>query len=476
MGRKKRLPLLEKVEILDVGAEGKAIAKKDGLVVFVEKVVPGDIADVQVIKKKKSFWLGRPVHFHQLSEKRIEPLCEHFGTCGGCKWQNISYADQLSFKQKIVGDSFQRIGKVELPEIAPILASGSTEYYRNKLEFTFSNKRWLTQEEIDKGDAFSERDAVGFHIAGMFDRIVDVQHCHLQRDPSNAIRLAIRDYAKKNNLSFFDLRDQNGFLRTLIIRTAETGEVMVTLAFFEEDKAAREGLLDFLKNKFPEITALLYVINGKGNDTLDGLEVQPYHGKDHMVEEMPSASPGLPPLQFKIGPKSFYQTNSKQAYELYKVALDFAQLTGKEVVYDLYTGTGTIAQFIASQAEKVVGVEYVAESIEDAKANAAMNNIGNTAFFAGDMKDVLNDAFVAANGHPDVIITDPPRAGMHADVIDTLLRIGANRIVYVSCNPSTQARDLALLDEKYRVTRIQPVDMFPHTHHVENVALLERRS
>jgi len=465
---RKSKPLLKKVTITDVAAEGKAMCRVDDRVVFVQRAVPGDVVDVQVTKKRKNYYEGFPVCYHEYSPIRQEPFCEHFGVCGGCKWQALPYDHQLKYKEREVINNLSRIGKIELPECMPIMGSEKTEFYRNKLEFTFSNNRWLSVEELNSDEPIEHRNGVGFHIPGMFDKVEDVKKCHLQKEPSNAIRLAIKDYALDNGLTFFDLKNQEGFLRTLIIRTSSTGELMVILTLFHEDKENREALLSYLKEKFPEITSLMYVINSKKNDTITDQDILLFSGRDHIFEEMEG-------LKFKIGPKSFYQTNSEQAYELYKVTREFANLQKHEVVYDLYTGTGTIANFVAAQAKKVVGVEYVPEAIEDAKVNSAINGIENTVFFAGDMKDVLNFDFITKQGHPDVMIVDPPRAGMHADVVQTILTTAPDRIVYVSCNAATQARDLNLLDDRYRVTKVQPVDMFPHTHHVENVVLLERK-
>ena len=469
MSRKRRKhPILEKLEIIDVAAEGKAIAKVDDLVIFVTKVVPGDIVDVQINKKKKNYREGYPVHFHKYSELRVEAACKHFGVCGGCKWQHLPYKDQLHYKQKQVLDSLERIGKVEVPEITPILAADDIYYYRNKLEFTFSSSRWLTREEMNIDDSGKNMSALGFHIPGMFDKIVDIEHCHLQKDPSNQIRLTVRDFALKHNLSFYNNKIQDGYLRNLIIRTSTTNELMVIISFHHEEKDSREQLLSHISEKFPEITSLMYVINPKGNDTITDLDVVTYKGRDHIFEEMEG-------LRFKIGAKSFYQTNSNQAYNLYKIARDFANLKGNETVYDLYTGTGTIANFIARNAKMVIGVEYVPEAIIDAKVNSEINNIDNTSFFAGDMKDVFTKDFLTKNGQPDIVITDPPRAGMHPKVIERLIEAAPPKIVYVSCNPATQARDVNLLSEKYKLTKTQAVDMFPHTQHVENVVLLERK-
>lgn len=469
--KKKELPLLEKVTITDVAAEGKAVAKVNELVIFVPYVVPGDVVDLQVKRKKNHYAEAVAVKFHEKSPLRTEPFCSHFGVCGGCKWQCLSYEEQLKYKQKQVFDNLTRIGKVELPEIRPILGSEKTRFYRNKLEFTFSNKRWLTEEEVKQDVKYDQMNAVGFHIPGAFDKVLAIDKCWLQDDISNQIRNAVRDYAYAHNFPFFDLRTQEGLLRNIMIRTSSTGELMVVLQCKVTDDEGRrkmEEILQFMADSFPQITSLMYVINNKCNDTIGDLDVEVFKGNDHIFEEMEG-------LRFKVGPKSFYQTNSEQAYNLYKVAREFAGLTGNELVYDLYTGTGTIANFVARQARKVVGIEYVPEAIEDAKVNSALNGIDNTLFYAGDMKDILTNDFIAEHGRPDVIITDPPRAGMHNDVIDVILAAEPKRIVYVSCNPATQARDLQLLDGKYKVTAVQPVDMFPHTHHVENVVQLERR-
>jgi 23S rRNA (uracil1939-C5)-methyltransferase len=469
MGRRKKdLPLLENIEITDVANEGKAIARVNDIVVFTQFVVPGDIVDIQVTRKKNSYMEGRVTQIHSYSAKRSEPFCSHYGVCGGCKWQILPYEEQIRHKEKQVYNHLTRIGKVEIPPISPILGSEDTIFYRNKLEFTFSNKKWLTYEQVSSGATFDNMNALGFHIPGMFDKVLDIDKCYLQNELCNEVRDEIKEYAYKNQLPFFDLRNHEGFLRTMVFRTSSTGEVMLILVFYHEEKEKREALLNFLHDKFPQITSLLYVINGKCNDTITDQEVHLFYGKDHIFEEMEG-------LRFKIGPKSFYQTNSKQAYELYKIARNYAQLTGDELVYDLYTGTGTIACFVAKNAKKVIGIEYVPEAIEDAKVNAKNNNIENTLFYAGDMKNILTKEFVQEHGRPDVIITDPPRDGMHPDVVETILLAEPKRIVYVSCNPATQARDLNLLDVKYKVTAIQPVDMFPHTHHVENVVALELR-
>ena len=469
MGRSRnKKPLYENVEITDIGSEGKAIGRVDDVVVFVPHAIPGDVVDVQVTKKRKRFREGRVVKYQQYSTDRVEAFCEHFGISGGCKWQYLPYEKQLFYKQKQVADQLSRIGKIELPEISPIQGSEKTTFYRNKLEFTFSDKRWLTQHEIENSGEIEQNDALGFHVPGVFSKVVDIEKCWLQGDPSNSIRNAVKEYAKKHGLDFFDIKEQKGFLRNLIIRTSTNGELMVIVSFFTDDKQKREGLLQMLAERFPEISSLMYVINQKGNDTILDQEIIVFKGNDHIFEEMEG-------LKFKIGPKSFYQTNSEQAYGLYKVTRDFARLTGNEMVYDLYTGTGTIANFVAHSAKKVVGVEYVPEAIEDAKLNSQINNISNTDFYAGDMKKVLDDDFISEHGHPDVIITDPPRAGMDTGVIETIINAAPQRIVYVSCNPATQARDLELLDAAYRVEKVQPVDMFPHTHHVENVVLLVKR-
>lgn len=447
------------------------MAKVNELVIFVPYIVPGDVVDLQVKRKKNHYAEAVAVKFHEKSPLRTEPFCSHFGVCGGCKWQCLSYEEQLKYKQKQVFDNLTRIGKVELPEFRPILGSEKTRFYRNKLEFTFSNKRWLTEEEVKQDVKYDQMNAVGFHIPGAFDKVLAIDKCWLQDDISNQIRNAVRDYAYAHNFPFFDLRTQEGLLRNIMIRTSSTGELMVVLQCKVTDDEGRrkmEEILQFMADSFPQITSLMYVINNKCNDTIGDLDVEVFKGNDHIFEEMEG-------LRFKVGPKSFYQTNSEQAYNLYKVAREFAGLTGNELVYDLYTGTGTIANFVARQARKVVGIEYVPEAIEDAKVNSALNGIDNTLFYAGDMKDILTNDFIAEHGRPDVIITDPPRAGMHNDVIDVILAAEPKRIVYVSCNPATQARDLQLLDGKYKVTAVQPVDMFPHTHHVENVVQLERR-
>jgi len=470
MGRKNTDKVVfHQIKVLDAGAKGVSVAKApDGKVVFIPNVVPGDVVDVQTFKKRKAYYEGKAVKFHELSEHRVDPVCEHFGVCGGCKWQNMNYDQQLFYKHNEVKNHLQRIGKIELPEFEPILGSEKKFFYRNKMEFSFSNSRWLTDAEIGSDEDLGNRNALGFHIPKMWDKILDIKKCHLQEDPSNAIRNEVRDFANANNLSFFNPREHSGLLRTLMLRTASTGEIMLLIQFFENDKANRELLLDHLYAKFPQITSLQYVVNNKANDTLYDQDIKLYKGRDYILEEMEG-------LKFSINAKSFYQTNSDQAYELYKITRDFAGLTGNETVYDLYTGTGTIAQFVSKKAKKVIGVESVPDAIKDAKANAERNNIDNCEFFVGDMKVVFNDAFIAQHGQPDVIITDPPRDGMHKDVIEQIMKIAPEKVVYVSCNSATQARDLALMDEKYKVTKVRPVDMFPQTHHVENVVLLERR-
>ncbi len=472
MSRKKKpLPILENITITDCAAEGKALARVDDMVVFVPFCVPGDVVDLQVKKKKHSFMEAEVIRFIKKSDVREEPFCQHFGICGGCKWQNLPYNEQLAMKQKQVEQQLKRIGKIELPEISPILGSVKTREYRNKLEFGCSNKRWMTKEEISTGEAFSEMRAIGFHITGAFDKILPIEKCHLMDSLQNRIRNSIRDYAISSGMTFFDIRQQVGLLRDIMVRNSNTGEWMVLVQFHYDEEGDHEramALMQHLADTFPEITSLLYVDNQKCNDTFGDLDISVFKGNDHIFETMEG-------LRFKVGPKSFYQTNTEQAFHLYSVARNFAQLTGNETVYDLYTGTGTIANFVAKRAKKVVGIEYVPEAIEDAKVNSDINGITNTIFYAGDMKDILNDEFILGHGHPDVIITDPPRAGMHLDVVDTILRAEPERIVYVSCNPATQARDLQLLDAKYKVTAIQPVDMFPHTPHVENVVALEKK-
>ncbi|MEZ4802768.1 MAG: 23S rRNA (uracil(1939)-C(5))-methyltransferase RlmD [Gelidibacter sp.] len=469
MKRKSAKQVFEKIEVLDAGAKGKTIAKApDGRVIFLDNAVPGDVVDIQTFKKRKAYFEGKAVKFHTYSDKRTKPKCQHFGTCGGCKWQDMAYEHQLYYKQKEVENNLKRIGHVQLPDTTPILGSAEQYFYRNKMEFSFSDSRWLTQEEIQSDKELGDKNALGFHIPGMWDKILDIKKCWLQEDPSNAIRNSVKQFAIDNDLGFFNTRNQSGFLRTMMIRTASTGDLMVMIQFFKEDKSNRKLLLDFLADTFPQITSLQYVINSKANDTIYDQEVICYKGKDHIIEEMEG-------LKFKINAKSFYQTNSQQAYELYKVTRDFANLKGDELVYDLYTGTGTIAQFVAKKAKKVIGVEAVPDAITAAIENAQLNGIENVEFYVGDMKNVFNEQFIKQHGHPDVIITDPPRDGMHKDVVEQILNIAPKKIVYVSCNSATQARDLQLMDAMYEIIKLQPVDMFPQTYHVENVVLLERR-
>lgn len=474
--KKKALPLLEGLTIEAVAAEGKALVRVDDLVVFVPFAVPGDVVDVQLTRKKHSYAEGEVVRMVKPSADRVEPFCPHFGVCGGCKWQMLPYELQLAAKQKQVMDALQRIGKVELPACSPILGSKRTQEYRNKLEFGFANRRWLTKEQIASGERFDRQECVGYHANGTFDKILPIEECHLMDPVNDRLRLAIRDYAYAHGLTFFDAREHTGLLRGMMIRLANTGGLMLLIQFSivtDEEQLQAEALLEYLHDKFPEITSLLYVNNQKYNDTFGDLPVHVFYGDDHVFLQMED-------LRFKVGAKSFYQTNTEQAYELYRVAREFAvgepsTLTPQPLIYDLYTGTGTIANFVARYAREVIGIEYVPEAIEDAKVNSQINGIANTKFFAGDMKDILTEDFIAEHGRPDVIITDPPRAGMHGDVVDVILKAAPERIVYVSCNPATQARDLALLDAAYKVTRVQPVDMFPHTQHVENVVQLVRR-
>ena len=474
MSRKRKpLPILENVTIEAVAAEGKCVAHVNDMVIFVPFVVPGDIVDLQVRKKRHSYCEATVVKFVKYSELRIKPMCDHFGICGGCKWQNLPYSEQLKAKQQQVFDQLTRIGKIELPEFSPIMGSVHTKAYRNKLEFGCANKRWYTAEELQdmpEGIGLTEG-AIGFHITGAFDKIYPIEKCWLMDNLQNEIRNSIRNYALENNLTFFDLRQQYGLLRDIMVRNSNMGEWMVLIQFHydvEGDEQRALGLMQHLADNFPQISSLLYVNNQKGNDTFNDLDLILFKGNDHIFETMED-------LRFKVGPKSFYQTNTEQAYHLYDVARRFANLTGEELVYDLYTGTGTIANFVAKRAKKVIGIEYVPEAIEDAKVNSEINKIQNTLFYAGDMKDILTESFVQEHGRPDIIITDPPRAGMHPDVVNVILGAHPKRIVYVSCNPATQARDLALLDVDYKVVAVQPVDMFPHTPHVENVVLLEER-
>lgn len=468
MSRKMKNKVISNLRVERIGAEGKCIAHHEGKVVFVQHVAPGDLVDVRITRGKSSFMEGEAIAIHEYSDDRVTPFCKHFGVCGGCKWQHINYDLQKKYKWQQVFDQFTRIAKVEIPEIPAIIGSKETQYYRNKLDYTFSNNRWLTKEEILSGQEF-QRNALGFHIPKMYDKIVDIEHCHLQNGLSNEIRNSIREFALQENLAFYDIRNQIGLLRNLIIRTSSTNESMVIVQFGENNPEAIQIVMEFIKRKFPEITSLLYVVNLKKNETFHDLDIITFAGKHYIEEEMEG-------LKFRIGPKSFYQTNSQQAYELYKITKDFADLKGDEVVYDLYTGTGTIANFVAKKAKQVIGIEYVEAAIQDAKLNAEVNGIKNTLFFAGDMKDMLNEKFINQYQKPDVIITDPPRAGMHEDVVKMLLKIEAAKVVYVSCNPATQARDIAILAEKYDVSKIQPVDMFPQTYHVENVVLLTLKS
>lgn len=468
MSKKKNHPLLENLLVTDVAAEGKALIKTDDKVIFTQYAVPGDVVDVQITRKKNRYLEGRVVTFKHFSEKRAIAFCEHYGICGGCKWQILPYSEQLKYKQKQVVDNLTRIGKVELPEISPILGSKKTTFYRNKLEFTFSNKRWMTMEEIQSSQQFDDMNALGFHIPNMFDKVLDIKKCWLQEEFSNKVRLFVKDFALTNQMPFFDLKNQNGLLRNIIVRTSSIGEKMLIVVFFSNDEKNINLLLNAVADEFLELTSIIYIVNSKANDSITDQTPILFKGNDFIMEQMEN-------LKFKIGAKSFYQTNSDQAYELYKQVRSAAKLSGEELVYDLYTGTGTIANFVAKSAKKVIGIEYVPEAIEDAKENSAINHIENTEFFAGDMKDILTESFLDIYGKPDVVITDPPRAGMHEDVIKTILLASPQRIVYVSCNPATQARDLNLLDEMYRVSLVQPVDMFPHTHHVENIVCLEKR-
>ena len=462
------MPLLEKVKITDIGAEGNALARIDNMVVFVPMVIPGDVVDLRVIRRKKKYLEGKVVKFHEYSPDRITPRCIHFGVCGGCKWQHLPYKLQLKYKEKQVVDTLERIGKVIVPAHDPIVGSADEYLYRNKLEYTFSDKRWLTVEEIRSDQEFGKQEALGFHIPGLFDKVLDIKECHLQPEPSNSIRNSVKRYAYKKGLSFFNLREQRGFLRNLVIRNTLGGKAMVIVVFFHDEEERRNGLLDHIASEFPQVTSLFYIINSKKNDSLaDQLPVL-YKGEDHLMEEMDG-------LKFRIGPKSFYQTNTKQGIELYRFAKIMAGLTGEEIVYDLYTGTGTIANYVAGSAKKVYGIEYIEEAVKDAEINSQINNIHNTSFHWGEMQAILNEGFLMKNGKPDVIITDPPRAGMHEEVVKVILAAEPSRIVYISCNPATQARDVLLLSEKYDVTGIQPVDMFPHTHHVENIVLLQRK-
>lgn len=465
MGRRDK-EFFESIEIESIAAEGKAISHINGKVLFVPHAIPGDIVDVQVNIKRKGYMEGYIVNMIKPSPVRIDPFCTHYGICGGCKWQPLPYQMQLEFKQQQVIDQLTRIGKLNLPEITPILGSEKTTLYRNKLEYTFSNKRWLETKDEVENIPFSDKPGLGFHISGLFDKVLDVQKCYLQPEPSNELRLFIKDFAIEHNIPFFDLRAQTGLLRNMVVRTSTTGEVMLTLVLAYDDKDLKELILNAVIQKFPQITSINYIINNKRNDNTSDLPFVNFYGKDCIYEKMEN-------LKFRIGPKSFYQTNSEQAYRLYSVVREYADLKGDEIVYDLYTGTGTIALFLASKAKKVVGIEYVQEAIDDALINARENNIGNCSFFAGDMKDLLKPEFIQSNGKPDVIILDPPRAGIHPDVAKVIVEARPGKIVYVSCNPASQARDLALMADSYEITKVRPVDMFPHTHHLENVVALE---
>ena len=466
--RRGELPVIENLEITALAAEGKSLGHWNDVVVFVPMTVPGDVVDVRIRSKRRRYMEGTVTRFVKLSPMRTEPVCEHFGTCGGCKWQNLPYGEQLRYKREQVREQLVRIGKIEVPEIAPCLGSARQTFYRNKLEYTFADRRWYTYDEVASGESLTPEPALGFHMPNMFDKVLDIRKCWLQPDPSNAIRDEIKRFCIEHGYSFHNAREHAGLMRNIIIRTASTGEVMLAVVFNENDTERIDTLMRHMGETFPQITSLVYFINGKLNDSLTDLTPICHSGKDHIMEQMEG-------LRFKIGPKSFYQTNSEQAYELYKVAREFAELKPDDTLYDLYTGTGTIANFCAGRCRKVIGIEYVPEAIEDARTNSEINGIGNTEFFAGDMKRVLDDAFIARHGRPDVIILDPPRAGVDAAVIDVILNAAPERMVYVSCNPATQARDLALLDAKYRIEAVQPVDMFPHTHHVENVVKLVRR-
>ena len=467
--QKRRQPvLIENIEIIDTASKGKSIAKHDKRAIFVQGGVPGDICDITVFKKRKKFWEARIEKVHTYSNKRTAPKCEHFGLCGGCKWQNMKYKYQLEFKENEVLNNLKRIGGIELPKHSQIIGSENEYFYRNKMEFTFSNKRWLTLKEIQSEVEIADKDALGFHVPGMFDKVINLNNCHLQKDPSNAIRLSIKEFADKNKLTYFDIRNHKGLLRNLMIRTSSTNDLMVLIQFYEDDKKSIKLIMEHLKNTFLEITSLLYIINQKANNTIYDQNVICYNGLDHIMEEMDG-------LYFKIGAKSFFQTNSEQAKVLYRKTKKLAQITENEIVYDLYTGTGTIAQYVASSAKKVIGIDSVEEGINAAYENAKINNINNCTFYTGDMKEIFTDEFISKNGTPDVIITDPPRDGMHKKVIEQILKIKPKRIVYVSCNSATQARDLSLLNKMYKTTGIQPIDMFPQTHHVENIIILERK-
>ncbi len=472
---RRQLPFFENVTILDAGAEGKAVARVNDLVVFVPFCVPGDVVDIQVISKRKSYCEGKAVKFHQYSKLRVDPFCEHFGTCGGCRWQNLSYEQQLKYKQKQIDDHFTRIGKFSFPPIKPILPSPLTTGYRNKLEYTFSDRRWLNADDMTLPAEERRNNGLGFHIPTLFDRVLDINHCYHQPEPSNAIRLAVRDFTLNKGWSFYNPRSHEGFMRNLLIRNAVAGDLMVIVVFAYDAPDEINQLMNFIAETFPQITSLIYVINTKQNDVITDQEMLLFKGEPYITETMEAPVAGGKKLQFRIGPVSFYQTNPLQAYYLYKTAFDFAGFTGEELVYDLYCGTGTITNFVAPYVKKAVGVEYVPSAIDDAHTNSDLNNIENTVYYAGDLAKVLNEDFVLQNGRPDVIITDPPRSGMHESVVKQILLIEPQKVIYVSCNPATQARDIALMIEKYEVAAVQPVDMFPHTHHVENVALLTLR-
>jgi 23S rRNA (uracil1939-C5)-methyltransferase len=475
VSRKKKNIVLSNVLVEDYAAEGKSLAKVDGKVVFIEGVVPGDVVDVRLGKNKKDWAEGFPLRFHSYSPERVTPFCQHFGVCGGCQWQMLPYEKQLQYKQKQVRDNLQRIGKVALPEIQPILGAAQTRLYRNKIEYTFGNKRYLTKDELNNPEINGLQDVAGFHARGMFDKIVDLETCYLQAEPTNQIRLAIRDFARENGYTFYDIRNHQGFLRTMLIRLCTTGELMVNIVLGEDDREKRETLLNYVLEKFPAITTLLYTINTKKNDSMHDLEPVAYHGKGYVMEKL-AVEDGGQEFFFKIGPKSFFQTNTHQGEQLYRVTREFAELTGKETVYDLYCGTGSIGIFVSPGAKKIIGVEVIPAAIDDARENAAINKLQDAEFYAGDVIDICDDDFFARHGKPDVIITDPPRAGMHEKLVRKILDMGAPTVVYVSCNPATQARDLNWLDEKYEVTKIQPVDMFPHTLHIENVVQLKLKT
>ncbi len=469
MKRKKKNIVLEKLLVEDYAAEGKSLARVDGKVIFIENVVPGDVVDVRLLKNKKDWAEGVPVHTHSLSADRVQPFCSHFGVCGGCQWQMLPYEKQLQYKHRQVEETLKRIGKVQLPVFQPILGAAETRFYRNKIEYTFGNKRFLLKEELGDESISGEQNVAGFHARGLFDKVVDIETCYLQAEPTNAIRLAVKEFAIANGWSFYDIRNHHGFLRTMQVRLCTTGELMVNIVVGENDEEKIKLLMRYVTEEFPQISTLLYTVNTKWNDSLYDLEPVVYSGKGYVIEK-------LEHFQFKIGPTSFFQTNTKQAEQLYSVTRDFAALTGKETVYDLYCGTGSIGIFVSPKAKKIIGVEMIAAAVEDAKENAALNNLTTATFFTGDVIEICNDDFFAAQGKPDVIITDPPRAGMHEKLVKKILDMAAPTVVYVSCNPATQARDLNLLDEKYTVTKVQPVDMFPHTHHIENVVQLKLKN